>query len=293
MRLLLSLCVIAMAWAAPRPVVMWHGMGDTCCNPFSLGAIQKLIEQQIPGVYVHSIQVGNNSLEDQMNGFFMPIPEQIPYVFDQLMNIPQLANGFNAVGFSQGGQFLRAFVEQYNYPPVNNLITLGGQHQGVYGMPQCPGANSTLCEIARKLLDVGAYVPFIQKRLVQAEYWHDAINEANYVKHNEWLPGINNELAVKNQTYKDNLMSLSNFVMVQFTEDTMVQPRSSEWFGFYAPGQDKKEQLLNATALYQQDWLGLKEMDQAGKLHFLPCVGNHLQFTDNWFIKNIIPFLQQ
>jgi len=276
---------------APLPVVMWHGMGDTCCNPFSLGQIQKLIEKEIPGIFVHSLQIGNNSIEDQMNGFFMPIADQIPYAFNQINAIPQLQNGFNAVGFSQGGQFLRAFVQQYNYPPVNNLITLGGQHQGVYGMPKCPGVNSSLCEVVRKLLDVGAYVPAIQKRLVQAEYWHDAINETNYIEHNEWLPGINNELPEKNQTYKTNLMSLNAFVMVQFTEDTMVQPRSSEYFGFYAPGQDKKEITLQQSQLYQQDWLGLQAMDQQKKLHFIPCVGDHLQFTEQWFIRNVIPFL--
>jgi len=287
------MCAYSSIAASPRPVVMWHGMGDTCCNPFSLGAIQKLIEKQIPGIFVHSIQIGNNSVEDEMNGFFMPIAEQIPFAFNQLLNIPQLANGFNAVGFSQGGQFLRAFVQQYNYPPVHNLITLGGQHQGVYGMPRCPGVNSTLCEIVRKLLDVGAYVPFIQKRLVQAEYWHDAINETNYIEHNEWLPGMNNELPEKNETYKENLMSLNQFVMVQFTEDTMVQPRASEYFGFYAPGQDKVELPLNQTQLYKEDWLGLRQMDQMGKLQFIPCVGDHLQFTMTWFIKHIIPLLQQ
>jgi len=279
--------------AKPRPVVMWHGMGDTCCNPGSLGAIQKLIEQQIPGVFVHSLRIGNSTVADEFNGFLMPIAEQIPYAYNQLMAIPELQDGFNAIGFSQGGQFLRAFVQQYNYPPVYNLVTLGGQHQGVYGMPQCPGVNSTLCEIARKMLDVGAYVPFIQERLVQAEYWHDAINETNYVEHNIWLPGINNEGPNKNDTYKQNLMSLNSFVMVQFTEDTMVQPRSSEYFGYYVPGQDKVEQTLQQTQLYKQDWLGLKEMDGLGKLHFIPCVGNHLQFTLAWFIKNIIPFLSQ
>lgn len=48
----------------------------------------------------------------------------------QLKADPALANGFNAVGFSQGGQFLRAYVERYNDPPVHNLVTFGGQHMG-------------------------------------------------------------------------------------------------------------------------------------------------------------------
>lgn len=32
----------------------------------------------------------------------------------------------------------------------------------------------------------------------------------------------------KNMTYKTNLQKLKNFVMIKFTEDTMVQPRDSE-----------------------------------------------------------------
>lgn len=32
---------------------MTQGMGDTCCNPQSMGYIKKLIEEQIPGIYVY------------------------------------------------------------------------------------------------------------------------------------------------------------------------------------------------------------------------------------------------
>ena len=29
------------------PVVMWHGMGDSCCSAGSLGAIKKLLEDKL------------------------------------------------------------------------------------------------------------------------------------------------------------------------------------------------------------------------------------------------------
>jgi palmitoyl-protein thioesterase len=41
--------------AAVRPTVLWHGMGDTCCNPLSMGSIKKEIEKSIPGIYVNSV----------------------------------------------------------------------------------------------------------------------------------------------------------------------------------------------------------------------------------------------
>jgi hypothetical protein len=60
----------------------------------------------------------------------------------QLASDPNLKDGFNAVGFSQGGQFLRAYVERCNNPPVHNLITFGGQHMGMSG---AQSGNSYFC----------------------------------------------------------------------------------------------------------------------------------------------------
>jgi len=275
-----------------RPVVLWHGMGDTCCNPLSMGYIKRVIEKQLPGVFVYSLMIGNNIVEDEFNGFLMNVNDEIVEAHQKIANQSLLAQGFNAIGFSQGGQFLRAYVERFNDPPVYNLISIGGQHQGVFGFPKCPGSNVTLCEWVRDLLNFGAYESFVQDHLVQAEYWQDPKNEDEYLKECVFLPDINNNLAVQNETYKQNMLNLENFVMVQFLNDTMVQPKESEWFGFYVEGQDKDVYTLQDSPLYQEDWLGLKEMDSNGKLTFLATIGDHLQFTEEWFIQNIAtPFL--
>eukprot|EP01089_Gocevia_fonbrunei_P014355 TRINITY_DN3919_c0_g2_i2.p1 TRINITY_DN3919_c0_g2~~TRINITY_DN3919_c0_g2_i2.p1 ORF type:complete len:299 (-),score=47.10 TRINITY_DN3919_c0_g2_i2:3-899(-) len=287
---LIVACIVLSVAAEPRPVVMWHGMGDTCCNPLSMGWIQDLIEKYIPGVYVYSIEVGGNVVDDELGGFIGDVNTQIEQVCQTLASNPKLKNGFNAIGFSQGGQFLRGYVERCNFPPVHNLISVGGQHQGVYGFPRCPGVNYTLCNYVRELLDLGAYVSFIQEELVQAQYWHDPLAEAEYVNDCIFLPDINNERSPKNETYKKNLSSLNKFVMVKFTEDEMVQPRESEWFGFYTAGQDKEVQTMQQTKLYQEDWIGLKTLDEAKRLDFYSVAGDHLQFTQQWFIDTIIPY---
>lgn len=64
-------------------------------------------------------------------------------------------------------------------------------------------------------------------RLVQAEYWHDAVNTQEYLTKNIFLPDINNENVI-NQMYKDRLTSLNKFVMVKHLNDTMVEPLESE-----------------------------------------------------------------
>ncbi|XP_060703452.1 palmitoyl-protein thioesterase 1 isoform X2 [Hemiscyllium ocellatum] len=263
----------------PVPVVIWHGMGDSCCNPLSMGFIKKLVEQEITGIYVLSLEIGNSIAEDMENSFFMNVNDQVELVCNILSKDKNLQNGYNAMGFSQGGQFLRAVAQRCPSPAMLKLITFGGQHQGVYGLPRCPGETSQICNLIRKMLNVGAYSSPIQDHLVQAEYWHDPLNEDLYREKSIFLADINQERGI-NETYKVNLMKLKKLVMVKFLNDTMVDPVDSEWFGFYKVGQAKDTYSLQESALYQEDRLGLKTMDKAGKLQFLTVNGDHLQFSE-------------
>ncbi|GFO13381.1 palmitoyl-protein thioesterase 1 [Plakobranchus ocellatus] len=284
--------VCTVSQAGPTPVVLWHGMGDSCCNPLSMGSIKRLVEDKVgDGVYVKSLMIGSNIVEDTENGFLMNANDQVTNVCAQLKKDPKLQQGYNAMGFSQGGQFLRAVAQRCPSPPMLNLISFGGQHQGVYGFPHCPGANETLCDYVRKLLNLGAYISWIQDFLTQAEYWHDPLNEAEYRAKSVFLADINQEKQV-NATYKTNLLKLKNMVLVKFAEDTMVDPKDSEWFGFYDEGQAKTTHNMTQSKLYQQDLLGLKELNESGRLFLLASPGDHLQFTDAWFEANILKFLK-
>jgi hypothetical protein len=82
-------------------VVLWHGMGDDCCNPDSMGRVMELIKSRLPGTFVYSVQVGSTVDEDQKSGFFGKIDEQVDAVCEQLAGIAELQHGFNAIGFSQ------------------------------------------------------------------------------------------------------------------------------------------------------------------------------------------------
>ena len=44
--------------------------------------------------------------QDTLDGFFKPVDEQIQQACDMIGNDTKLQQGYNAVGFSQGGQFL-------------------------------------------------------------------------------------------------------------------------------------------------------------------------------------------
>jgi len=262
-------------------------MGDTCCFPFSMGRIKKMIEGHVPGIYVHSLKIGPNMIVDEERGYLGNANDEVKDVCDYIANDEQLKNGFHAMGFSQGGQFLMAVAERCPDLGMKNLITFGGQLQGVFGLPNC-AADNAICEEIRRLLNLGAYIDYIQNGLIQAQYWHDSLDLELFKEKSIFLADILNARDIKNETYSENLQKLSNFVMVRFLKDTMVIPQESEWMGFYAPGQDQEVLSLQETQLYKEDWLGLKAMDEANKLHFLSFEGEHLQFSDEWFLTEIL-----
>jgi len=45
-------------------------------------------------------------VQDTANGFLMNVNDQITEACHKISNDPKLRKGYNAVGFSQGGQFL-------------------------------------------------------------------------------------------------------------------------------------------------------------------------------------------
>lgn len=53
--------------------------------------------------------------------------------------------------------------------------------------------SSTLCNEIRELLNFGAYNAYVQKILVQAQYWHDPLNEKEYREKSAFIADINQE----------------------------------------------------------------------------------------------------
>jgi len=291
---LLSVGIFARKSSDPDyvPAVLWHGMGDNCCDPLSMGRIKRLIEKTLPGIYVYSVEVTDSIIGDTIAGFIGDVNDQITQISGKISANSNLSKGYNSVGFSQGSQFLRGLAQRYPEPPMYNLVSMGGQHQGVFGLPDC-NPDGFFCNETRVLLDCCAYWPEIQKISVQAQYWHDSINEEKYVDGSAFIADINNEKPNEyNATYKENLLKLTNLVLVQFLNDTVVIPKESEWFGFYAAGTDYEVVPYYETSVYINDTIGLKELNETGRLQFLGCPGNHLKFTDDWFVEYIIlPYL--
>lgn len=46
------------------------------------------------------------------------------------------------------------------------------------------------------------------------------------------------------------------------------------------------------TKLYKEDWIGLKKLDEAGKVKFISVAGNHLGISGSDMKKYVVPYLQ-
>jgi palmitoyl-protein thioesterase len=51
-------------------------MGDSCCNPTSMGKIKEVLEAET-GAYVVSLRIGQSVIDDTINGFLKPVNKQV------------------------------------------------------------------------------------------------------------------------------------------------------------------------------------------------------------------------
>ena len=121
---------------------------------------------------------------------------------------------------------------------------------------------------------------------MQAQYYRDPDQLETYLEYNKFLPSINNELSEeRNETYARNLATLNALVLVLFSADKTVVPKESAWFGSYAPeseenGDEKTIVPMRLQPLYTQDWIGLRSLDERGRVVLETCEGAHMQISD-------------
>lgn len=123
--------------------------------------------------------------------------------------------------------------------------------------------------------------------LQQAQYYRDPEQLETYLNSSTFLADVNNEVPEShNGTYADNLATLNALVLVLFAADKTVVPKESSWFGSYAPADtssaaDEKTIVpMRLQPLYTHDWIGLRTLDESGRVVLETCDGEHMQLTD-------------
>ncbi|CAN8101823.1 unnamed protein product [Discula destructiva] len=262
----------------PLPLIIWHGLGDSYGNE-GIQSVAALADAVHPGTLVHVVAQGADPNADQRATFWGDVNAQIDALCDAIAANPiiRTAPAVDALGFSQGGQFLRGWLERCDSaPPVRSLVTFGSQHNGITEFQDCAPTN-WLCKGAMALLRGNVWSAYVQSNLVPAQYYRPTMDYEAYLENSNFLADINNERADKSSVYKRRLAEVAHFVMFMFEEDTTVIPKESAWF---SEVNGTEVTPLRSRQIYHEDWLGLKELDRKAGLVFRTAPGAHMHLDE-------------
>jgi palmitoyl-protein thioesterase len=273
--------------AEPLPVVLVHGI---MADEHDLSTLQGYIEEALPGVYVHSVNIGAGKWTS-----FWNLHRQGKWLCSEIQSDPKLANGFNMICHSQGGLLGRYYVERWNNPQVHNYISIATPQRGVFGLPGTLDNRFKVLNHFENLARFLLYRQVFQNHFSGAQLWNDSLHEKQYLKCNNFLPYLNNEIDHEFAShYRANICSLDNMVLIGSAGDTIVEPLESAHFGYYKKGSKETTEQYFEWDIYKTDKLGLKELEEAGKLHLRFCNEGHCEAPESRdsFERNILPFLK-
>lgn len=188
---------------------------------------------------------------------------------------------------------------------VKNFATVGTPNMGIAKIPDDtrklldldnlePG--NPVGKLAKVMTNGMMFLDGMQKSFSFAGYFRDPSRMETYLQKSSFLAKINNEVRDEpgNDIRRKKFMSVNKLMLVKFTHDGIVRPAESEWFGEYLSNQKTKLSEVKPwkdTDFYKQDWLGLKTLDQQGKITLVEIPRGHTEISKE-DMSSFIKFLK-
>lgn len=150
----------------------------------------------------------------------------------------------------------------------------------------------------------------------------DPYQEVAFMNNSVYLPDVDNLRPHKNHLYKQRynfvkdfvwfiivfthiwgwgclcrILNLKNFIMSYSLVDDILRPKQNGWFAHFAKNTEESLVWLEDTDMYKNDWIGLRTLDETGRLHRFTTNCDHADYESQTcfvptFMKNVMPFLQ-
>ena len=265
---------------AVYPIAFFHGITDTCQQNTRL--IENL--KRDLGVHVECIEIGDGSIDSIVK----PIHDQVIEACDKIKSNPHFQEKFNIFGFSQGTLIGRYIIEKCDMKgQVAKYLSFDGPQMGIASIPKfnCGIFCDWICDMSASI----AYQ--YQDKIAPLGYYKYKYAQDTYMRTNKFLKMLNNENDIKDKEIKRRFSSLEKIKLIKSKHDTIIIPRDSCWFQFY----DKSGQYtvpLERTDFYINDFIGLKKLNEEGKVIFTEMSGEHVQFTNEDYKKEFVEFFK-
>lgn len=148
------------------------------------------------------------------------------------------------------------------------------------------------CEVQNAVTSYGVplFSPLIQSVLAPSNYHKDHEQYEKYLENSLSLPYLNNEKDhPKAKEYKRRFSNLNFVLLVRNQRENIIFPRESSWFGEMRS--DKSVVPMEQTKLYTHDMIGLKQLNEEGRISKVMVGGTHLNWKPDEVLDLIIPSL--
>ena len=279
--LLLILSILSLSTCI-YPIALFHGILNSCDHEDTSKLVNDL--KQDLGVHVECIEIGNGYLDT----VFKKFESQVEEACDKINSNPNFQSKFNIIGISQGCLIGRYIIEKCQMKgQVMRFMSFDGPQMGIGSIPKI--TCGTFCDF---LVNITAPLFYkLSDRIAPAAYFRFKYDQEYYMENNTFLKMLNNENEIKDEEIKRRFSSLEKLKLIRNKNDTSIVPIESSWFTFY-DFEGKEIVPLEESEFYKKDFIGLRKLNEEGKVTFTEFRGEHIIYNIVEYWEEIVPFFE-